>query len=76
MQRRLEQTEASVARYLSELDSADRQGMAHFAEACTVRLREKVGKLQPEMQRMKALAQEVEAAPDRQISLTDQMRDR
>lgn len=71
VQRRLEQIETSVARYLSELDSADRLGTAHVAEARTTRLREKVEKLQSEMQRMKTLAQEVEAAPDKQISLTD-----
>ena len=71
VQRRLEQIEESVARYLSELDRADRQGTAPVAEAQTVRLREKVEKLQSEMQRMKALAQAVEAAPDQQISLTD-----
>ena len=71
VQRRLEQIEESVARYLSELDRADRQGTAPVAEAHTVRLREKVEKLQSEMQRMKALAQAVEVAPDQQISLTD-----
>jgi transposase len=71
VQRRIEQIEQSVARYLSELDSADRQGAAPVAEARTTRLREKVEKLQSEMQRMQALAQEVEAAPDKQISLTD-----
>jgi transposase len=71
VQRRLEQIEASVARYLSDLDSVDRQGAAPVAEARTMRLREKVEKLQSEMQRMQALAQEVEAAPDKQISLTD-----
>lgn len=69
--RRIEQIEESVARYLSELDSADRQGAAPVAEARTTRLREKVEKLQSEMQRMQALAKEVEAAPDQQISLTD-----
>ncbi len=71
VQRRLEQIEESVARYLSELDRADRQGSAPVAEAQTSRLREKVEKLQSEMQRMKALAQAVEATPDQQISLTD-----
>ncbi|MGP1665353.1 MAG: IS1182 family transposase [Rhodanobacter sp.] len=71
VQRRIEQIEASVARYLSDLDSTDRQGAAPVAEARTTRLREKVEKLQSEMQRMQALAQEVEAAPDKQISLTD-----
>ena len=71
VQRRIEQIEESVARYLSELDSADRQGAAPVAEARTTRLHEKVEKLQSEMQRMQALAKEVEAAPDQQISLTD-----
>lgn len=71
VQRRIEQIEESVARYLSELNSADRQGATHVAEARMTRLREKVEKLQSEMQRMKALAQQVEAAPDQQISLTD-----
>lgn len=71
VQRRIEQIEESVARYLSELDSADRQGAAPVAEARTTRLREKVEKLRTEMQRMQALAKEVEAAPDQQISLTD-----
>ena len=71
VQRRIEQIEESVARYLSKLDSADRQGAAAVADARTTRLREKVEKLQSEMQRMQALAKEVEDAPDQQISLTD-----
>jgi transposase len=71
VQRRIEQIEESVARYLSELDSADRQGAAPVAEARTTRLREKIKTLQSEMQRMQALAKEVEVAPDQQISLTD-----
>lgn len=71
VQRRIKQIEESVARYLSELDSADRRGTAAVAEARTTRLRDKIDKLQSEMQRMQALAKEVEAAPDQQISLTD-----
>jgi transposase len=71
VQRRIDQIEESVARYLSELDSADRQGAAPVADARTTRLREKVEKLQSEMQRMQALAKEVQDAPDQQISLTD-----
>ncbi len=71
VQRRIEQIEESVARYLSELDSADRQGAAPVAEARTTRLREKIETLHSEMQRMQTLANEVAAAPDQQISLTD-----
>ena len=71
VQRRIEQIEESVARYLSELDSADRQGAAPVAEARTTRLREKVETLRSEMQRMRSLANAVQEAPDKQISLTD-----
>ncbi|MGH8116330.1 MAG: IS1182 family transposase [Rhodanobacteraceae bacterium] len=71
VQRRIEQIEESVARYLSELDSADRRGDAEVNEAHTTRLKEKIAKLHSEMQRMQDLAKAVEAAPDHQISLTD-----
>jgi transposase len=71
VQRRIEQIEESVAKYLLELDSADRQGTANVAEARTVRLQEKLENLRSEMQRMQELAQQVEAAPDKQVSLTD-----
>ena len=71
VQRRIEQIEESVARYLSELDSVDRRGDAGVSDAHVSRLREKVAKLHSEMQRMQELAKAVEAAPDHQISLTD-----
>ncbi|MGH8275038.1 MAG: IS1182 family transposase [Gammaproteobacteria bacterium] len=71
VQRRIEQIEESVARYLSELDSVDRRGDAGVSDAHASRLREKVAKLHSEMQRMQELAKAVEAAPDHQISLTD-----
>jgi len=71
VQRRIEQIEESVARYLSELDSADRRGDAKVNEAHTRHLKDKLAKLHAEMQRMQTMAKEVEAAPDHQISLTD-----
>ena len=71
VQRRIEQIEESVARYLSELDSVDRRGDTDVSEAHVSRLREKVAKLHSEMQRMRELEQAVAAAPDHQISLTD-----
>jgi transposase len=71
VQRRIEQIEESVARYLSELDTADRRGDAEVNEAHTRHLEDKIAKLHSEMQRMQTLAKEVEAAPDHQISLTD-----
>ncbi|MGH8148209.1 MAG: IS1182 family transposase [Rhodanobacteraceae bacterium] len=71
VQRRIEQIEESVARYLSELDSADRRGDAEVNAAHTRHLKDKLAKLHSEMQRMQAMAKEVEAAPDHQISLTN-----
>ena len=71
VQRRIEQIDESVARYLSELDSVDRRGDNDVSEGHVSRLREKVAKLRSEMQRMRELEQAVAAAPDHQISLTD-----
>ena len=48
MKRRLEQIDESIARYLSQLDTADRQGPT-VPEAKTTRLKEKIAKLREEM---------------------------
>ena len=71
VKRRIEQIDASVARYLSELDSSDRQRQSEVTEARTTKLREKIDTLRSEMQRMQVMAKAVAAAPDQQISLTD-----
>lgn len=71
VRRRIEEIEKSVARYLAELDSADRRGDEGVSEAHTRHLRDKLTQLHAEMQRMEALAQAVETAPDHQVSLTD-----
>ena len=70
MKRRLEQIEESITRYLSQLDTADRQE-SKGAQIKSVRLKEKVAKLKEEMQRLKKLEVRMNAAPDKQISLTD-----
>jgi hypothetical protein len=54
MQRRLEQIDESIARYLSQLDSADRQGPT-VPEAKITRLNEKIATLRQEIQRLNAL---------------------
>ena len=56
MQRRLEQIEESVARYLHQMDSADRQEPSLANTTKTTRLKEKIAKLREEMQRLKTLA--------------------
>ena len=67
---RMEQVDASIARYLSALDRADREE-SDIAEAKSVRLKEKIAGLRRQMQALKAMEQTVQDAPDQQVSLTD-----
>jgi transposase len=71
MQRRMAQIEKSVARYLGQLDSADRQEPSEARSMKVTRLTEKIAKLREEMKRLEALEARRLAAPDQQISLTD-----
>jgi len=71
MQRRMAQIETSVARYLDQLDTADRQEPSEALAMKITRLNEKIGKLREEMQRLEAIEARRQAAPDGQISLTD-----
>ncbi|HEX9742286.1 MAG TPA: IS1182 family transposase [Nitrospiraceae bacterium] len=68
--KRIEQVEASIARYLAALDRADRQD-GDVAEAKTAHLKEKIEGLRRQMQSLKEMGWQVEAAPDKQVSLTD-----
>jgi transposase len=71
VERRYAQLEESVARYLSQLDTADRQEPSEALAAKTTHLKEKLAKLGEEMERLKGLEAQMLAAPDQQISLTD-----
>jgi hypothetical protein len=71
VERRRAQLEESIARYLSQLDTADRQEPSEALAAKTTRLKEKLGKLKQEMERLKVLETQMLATPDQQISLTD-----
>jgi transposase len=71
VERRRAQLEESVARYLSQLDTADRQEPTEALAAKTAHLKEKLAKLKEEMERLKGLEARMLAAPDQQISLTD-----
>ncbi len=71
MKRRVAQIEESVARYLHQLDSADRQEPSLALTMRTTRLKEKIERLKEEMQRLEALDAERRKRPDQQISLTD-----
>ena len=71
MERRMAQIEGSVARYLQQLDTADRQEPTEALKAKTSGLEEKIEKLKAQMRRLAALKVDMLAAPDQQISLTD-----
>ncbi len=71
MQRRMEQIEESVARYLHQLDSADRQEPSVARATKTDRLKDKIATLKKEMGRLQELEVRMLATPDQQISLTD-----
>src|SRR5215468_9435700 len=71
VERRRAQLEESVARYLSQLDTTDRQEPTEALAAKTTRLKEKLAKLGEEMRRLGELEARMLASPDRQISLTD-----
>ena len=68
--KRLQQVDASIARYLAALDRADRED-SDVAEARTTRIKDKIAGLRQQMQALKAMEQQVQAAPDKQVSLTD-----
>jgi len=71
VERRRAQLEESVARYLAQLDTADRQEPSEELAAKTEHLKEKLTKLESEMQRLAAIEKLMLASPDQQISLTD-----
>ena len=70
MKRRLERIDESIARYLSQLETADRHGDA-VPEAKVVRLRGKIEKIKEEIVRLNAINAQMMESEDKQISLTD-----
>jgi transposase len=71
VERRRGQLEESVARYLSQLDTADRQEPTEALAVKTTRLKEKLVKLKEQMGKLAAYEKQMLASPDEQISLTD-----
>ena len=71
VQRRRAQLEESVARYLSQLDTPDRQEPTEALATKVTRLKEKLTKLKEEMSKLAVYEKQMLASPDQQISLTD-----
>src|SRR5271157_2734192 len=70
MKRRLERIDESIARYMTQLETADRRGDA-VPEARVVRFKDKIVKLREEVARLRAINAEMMMSEDKQISLTD-----
>jgi transposase len=67
MKRRLAEVEASIERYLDELDKADQSAPPEDTRP----LKDKIAALTEEMDRLKKLEVRMLKAPDQQLSLTD-----
>jgi transposase len=70
LQRRMEEIESSINRYLTALDTADRQEPA-VAHLKTERLHDKIAALKDQMKALKEIEAQLNEAPDKQISLSD-----
>jgi transposase len=67
---RQQQLDQSIARYLADLDRADRDPSL-VPEERVEHLKEKLATVRAQMKRLEAIGRQLEVAPDQQISLTD-----
>jgi transposase len=70
LQRRMADIESSIQRYLTELETADRQE-PEIAQAKAGRLNEKIAALKAQMQQLQEIETRLAQSPDGQLSLTD-----
>jgi len=70
IERRRKQIEASIERYLSALETADR-AQPDIVEAKTTRLKDKIAMLKQQMAQLNTIEAQLQETPDKQISLTD-----
>ena len=70
LQARIEQLEANIARYLEELDRADRQPEL-VADARVLHLEEKIASIKSQIANFNEINKQLQQTPDKQISLTD-----
>ena len=67
---RLQQLEESIARYLAELDRADREPSS-VTDVRVSHLQDKLATVKAQMRQLKQIGEQMAAAPDGQVSLTD-----
>ena len=70
LQARMEQLEESIARYLDDLDRADREPAA-VPPARVSRLKEKMAAVKAQVRKLRQIERQLLQTPDQQISLTD-----
>jgi len=70
MQRRMASINESIERYLRAMDTADR-AEPEVAALKKGRLQEKIEALKQQMEKLKAIETQMNASPDKQVSLTD-----
>jgi len=70
LKKRIEQLEESIARYLADLDRADREPSA-VPEARVAQLKDKIAAVKEQMQRLNQIGEQLQQTPDQQVSLTD-----
>ncbi len=67
---RLKKTQANIDRYLAMLDQVDKEE-PEIREATAQELRQKIASMEAKMESLKGYQAEVEAHPDKQVSVTD-----
>ena len=67
---RLKKTQANIDRYLAKLDTVDKEE-PEIREVTAKELQQKITSMQAKMEELKVREAEVEAHPDKQVSLTD-----
>jgi transposase len=71
VQKRQEQIEESIKRYLDALDTADRTQAPTEVQAKAEHLQDKLRTMREQMRRMQGIEQQLKHEPDGQLSLTD-----
>ncbi len=70
IQRRLKKTQANIDRYLAKLDAVDKEE-PEIREVTAEELKQKIASMEAKMEELQGYEAEVEAHPDKQVSLTD-----
>ena len=70
VKRRLQKTQANIDRYLAKLDAVDKEE-PEIREVTATELKQKIASMEVKMEELKQHQAEVDAHPDKQVSLTD-----